>query len=302
MGIRGRLTLLLAAGTAVAFLALVSLETGWEGSWLRWLMAALVLFGVQSTMLFMAADRWVVRPLRLLRQAVRRTAEGQAQVEVPVLRGKEVGELAEAIDSMRAKVIQERLHLEQLLGERTRELTEASARLDRLAVTDGLTGVLNHRRFFEAMGAEVLRSDRHQRPLSVLMVDVDHFKKVNDAMGHPAGDTLLRQLAEVLGADLRQSDLIARYGGEEFAILLPESTKGVAMAVAERMRVAVEQRLNAQGTWPIRVTVSIGVATSPEDGRTAEEIVGASNEAMYVAKRQGRNRVVAARRSQSALL
>jgi diguanylate cyclase (GGDEF)-like protein len=128
------------------------------------------------------------------------------------------------------------------------------------------------------------------------MIDVDFFKRVNDSMGHPAGDQLLRQLAQVLGTDLRQTDLLARYGGEEFGVLLPETTKSEALQVGERMRQAVEERLNAGGqTWPARVTVSIGVATFPEDGRDAEQVLLAADQALYLAKRQGRNRVVGAK-------
>jgi diguanylate cyclase (GGDEF)-like protein len=170
-----------------------------------------------------------------------------------------------------------------------------NARLERLAVTDGLTGVYNHRRFQEAINAELLRSERHKRPMGVLMIDVDFFKKVNDAMGHPAGDELLRRLAEVLSADLRQTDLIARYGGEEFAVVLPETTKSEALQVGERMRLAVEEKLNRGTPWPTKVTVSVGVATYPEDGKTPEQLISAADQAMYVAKRQGRNRVVGAR-------
>jgi diguanylate cyclase (GGDEF)-like protein len=174
-------------------------------------------------------------------------------------------------------------------------LQDANARLERLAVTDGLTGVFNHRRFQEQLQGELIRSERHKRPLGVLMVDVDFFKKVNDSMGHPAGDELLRRLAAVLSTDLRQTDMIARYGGEEFAVILPETTKSEAMQVAERMRQAVEERINTGTPWPTRVTVSIGVATFPEDGTTGEAVLTAADQAMYVAKRQGRNRVIGAR-------
>ncbi len=113
------------------------------------------------------------------------------------------------------------------MAERTRELQEVNARLERLAVTDGLTGLYNHRRFQETPGvrAVALRAAPTGRP-GVLMVDVDLFKRVNDSMGHPAGDELLRRLAEVLWPKTRQTDLLARYGGEEFAVMLPETPQG----------------------------------------------------------------------------
>lgn len=262
----------------------------------NWLaVGSLLVFLVVGGLLFMGLDRLVVRPVRTLQQAVRRMGEGHLATRVPPLRGSELRELTDTINRMASQLQHERENLERTVADRTRELQEANARLERLAVTDGLTGVFNHRRFQEAMQAELLRAERHRRPVSVLMVDVDYFKKVNDAMGHPAGDELLRRLAQVLGADLRQTDLIARYGGEEFAVILPETTKSEAMQVAERMRAAVEERINEGSTWPTRVTVSIGVATFPDDGKSGELIVSAADQAMYVAKRQGRNRVIGSR-------
>jgi diguanylate cyclase (GGDEF)-like protein len=263
----------------------------------RWRLGlgALALFGVLSVMLYLGLDRLVVKPIRTLQQAARRMGEGHLTTRAPPLRGVELGELADTMNKMAAALQHEREDLEQLVAERTRELSELNARLERLSVTDGLTGIYNHRRFQEAINAELLRSERHKRPMAVLMIDVDFFKKVNDAMGHPAGDELLRRLAEVLSADLRQTDLIARYGGEEFAVILPETTKSEALQVGERMRAAVEERLNQGTPWPSKVTVSIGVATYPEDGKSAEQLIYAADQAMYVAKRQGRNRVVGAR-------
>lgn len=255
-----------------------------------------LVFSVVGSLLFFGLDRLVVKPVRTLQQAVRRMGEGHLATRVPPLRGSELRELTDTINRMASQLQHERENLERTVADRTRELQEANARLERLAVTDGLTGVFNHRRFQEAMQAELLRAERHRRPMSVLMVDVDYFKKVNDALGHPAGDELLRRLAQVLGADLRQTDLIARYGGEEFAVVLPETTKSEAMQVAERMRAAVEERINDGATsWPTRVTVSIGVATFPDDGKAGEHIVAAADQAMYVAKRQGRNRVIGSR-------
>jgi diguanylate cyclase (GGDEF)-like protein len=263
----------------------------------RWRLGlgAMALFGVLSVMLYVGLDRLVVGPVRALQQAARRMGEGHLGTRAPPLPGVELGELSDAMNRMAAVLQHERDNLESVVAERTRELSELNARLERLAVTDGLTGLYNHRRFQEAINAELLRSERHKRQLAVLMIDVDFFKKVNDAMGHPAGDELLRRLAEVLSKDLRQTDLIARYGGEEFAAILPETTRSEALQVGERMRAAVEERINQGTPWPTKVTVSIGVATYPEDGTTAERLIQAADQAMYVAKRQGRNRVVAAR-------
>lgn len=281
--------------TVSARYSLDRLEAGFARTRMRLLMGALALFGVLGAMLFIGLDRLVVRPVRALQQAARRMGEGHLATRAPALGRSELGELSTTMNRMAAALQHERENLEHVVAERTRELQELNTRLERLAVTDGLTGVFNHRRFQEAITAELLRSERHKRPLAVLMIDVDFFKKVNDAMGHPAGDELLRRLAEVLGADLRQTDLIARYGGEEFAVILPETTKSEALQVGERMRTAVEEQINRDTPWPVKVTVSVGVATYPEDGKTTEHLIHAADQAMYVAKRQGRNRVVGAR-------
>ena len=283
-------------GTVPASYSLDRLSAQLQRTRLRLGLTSLVLFLILGTILFFGLDRLVVRPVRTLQQAVRRMGEGHLATRVPPLRGSELGELTNTINRMASALQHERENLERSVTERTKELQEANARLERLAVTDGLTGVFNHRRFQEQLQAEILRSERHKRPMGVLMVDVDFFKKVNDAMGHPAGDELLRRLAEVLSVDLRQTDMIARYGGEEFAVLLPETTKSEAMQVAERMRIAVETKINDGSTpWPTKVTVSIGVGTFPEDGKSGEQVLVAADQAMYVAKRQGRNRVIGAR-------
>jgi diguanylate cyclase (GGDEF)-like protein len=218
--------------------------------------------------------------------------EGALHVRAPQLRGREMADLSENINRMATALQAQRDNLEHAVEERTKELQELNVRLERLAVTDGLTGVYNHRRFQEQLAAELLRSGRSGRPMSVLMVDVDWFKRVNDAMGHPAGDELLRRLAVVLGTGLRATDLLARYGGEEFAVILPETPRSEATAVAERMRSAVEEQVNAGSRWTQKVTVSIGVATWPENGKTAQTLLVAADEAMYAAKHGGRNQVV----------
>lgn len=281
--------------TVSATFSLDHLEATLARSRVKWTVGALVLFLLIGGLTFLGLDVLAVRPVRALQQAVRRMGEGHLSTRAPPLRGSELAELSDNVNRMAQALQAERENLERTVAERTRELQEANARLERLAVTDGLTGLYNHRRFYEALHTELLRSDRHRRPLAVLMIDVDFFKRVNDALGHPIGDDLLRRLAEVLSKDLRQTDLIARYGGEEFAVILPETSKAEALQVAERMRAAVESKVNEGGPWRQTVTVSIGVAVFPEDGRSAEPLLAAADAAMYVAKRQGRNRVVGSR-------
>jgi diguanylate cyclase (GGDEF)-like protein len=163
----------------------------------------------------------------------------------------------------------------------------------RLAVTDGLTGLYNHKHFQEGLAAEMGRARRYGHPLSLLLLDIDHFKAYNDVRGHQAGDQLLRELAGLFQSLARQNDLVARYGGEEFAFLLPQSDKRQALALAKRLCRAVERR-SCRGEEAIpggRLTVSLGVASYPEDVQQPQDLVGAADQALYGAKRKGRNRV-----------
>ncbi|MBI3374964.1 MAG: diguanylate cyclase [Betaproteobacteria bacterium] len=160
--------------------------------------------------------------------------------------------------------------------------------LQRQAVTDGLTGLYNRRFLDRSLQSEYSRAVRYNSPLSVLLLDADHFKRVNDAHGHEKGDQVLKAIAQIMKAALRINDLPCRYGGEEFLAILPESLPEGAHAVAERIRTVVEQSEIAG----IRVTVSVGVASFPEVGYgSAEALVQAADQALYGAKSSGRNRV-----------
>lgn len=179
------------------------------------------------------------------------------------------------------------------------QLREVSAELDRLARTDALTGIANRRSFFEMLGAEFRRSRRYARQLSVLMLDLDHFKVVNDQYGHPFGDHVLRRLAEVVSESIRESDLVGRYGGEEFAVALPEAGAEQAMRAAEKLRLAIEATefradgVPPDGEPPVRITISLGVASlSPDDDEDEFELIRRADQALYEAKRTGRNRSV----------
>ena len=173
-----------------------------------------------------------------------------------------------------------------------------------LALQDELTGLANRRALEQMLANEVERAQRHGRPLSILMADIDHFKAINDTHGHRAGDEVLRELARVLADKLRSIDRAARYGGEEFCVLMPDTPAEEARRVAERIRRAVEAHTfvveSEDGEPPIglRLTVSAGVAGLPEDAATLEALVDAADRALYDAKRQGRNRVVVADRVQ----
>lgn len=160
--------------------------------------------------------------------------------------------------------------------------------LSQMASTDGLTQLANRRRFTETFRLEMARARRTGAPLSLLLADVDHLKKVNDTYGHPAGDAAIRHVADTLECGRREIDLVARLGGEEFGVLLPGSDSPGAVVVARRFQSSL-----AASTVPLVgiVTVSIGVATFPEDGSGEEELVAAADHRLYAAKAEGRNRV-----------
>lgn len=186
--------------------------------------------------------------------------------------------------------------LEAKITERTQELAEANSRLAQLAVTDGLTGLFNHRHLHERLALEVERSARNGLPLSLLMIDVDHFKNYNDQHGHPAGDEVLRQLARIMGDGRRANDFVARYGGEEFSIVLVDTPKLTAAQVAERLRARVAEYPFAHREQQPggKVSISLGVSSFPDDATDSEGLIRAADDALYLAKRNGRDRCVLA--------
>jgi diguanylate cyclase (GGDEF)-like protein/PAS domain S-box-containing protein len=177
-----------------------------------------------------------------------------------------------------------------------RDITErkaTEARLRELATTDSLTGLFNRRHFMELAEREFARAKRYQGTRTMLMMDIDHFKRVNDTHGHDVGDEVLRELARISRTALRELDILGRLGGEEFGVLLPETDAGPAMEVAERLRRAIEQSPMTTGAGEMRITVSIGAATSKGDAETVDTLLKRADVALYEAKQSGRNRVVA---------
>ena len=175
------------------------------------------------------------------------------------------------------------------------DLRRALEQLEQLALQDPLTGLANRRRFTERFDYDVAQAARTKTPLSLLMVDIDHFKAINDEYGHLAGDSCLKALAKLLTATVRAIDLVARFGGEEFVVLLPDTSVTQSFIAGERMRCAVQARPVAirEGTPPVAVTVSVGAATSEGSSPKLEEILARADEAVYRAKRAGRNQVCA---------
>jgi diguanylate cyclase (GGDEF)-like protein len=183
--------------------------------------------------------------------------------------------------------------LERKVAERTRQLAIANERLERLSLTDALTGLANRRRFEEALNTEWDRAIWAGSPLALAMVDVDHFKRYNDHYGHPAGDECLHRVASLLKLHSPAGHLVARYGGEEFAIVMPDTGIGAAGEFAEHLRTAVLALALPHPMVADRVvTASIGVAAAiPSPGTTADQLIEQADIELYRAKRAGRNRV-----------
>lgn len=167
-------------------------------------------------------------------------------------------------------------------------------RIQELAITDGLTGIYVRRHFLERLGEEMPRAKKHNLKLSMLMVDLDHFKQCNDTYGHLVGDIVLKEIARIMKEHIRQVDLLGRYGGEEFVIALPDTDKSSAAHVADRIRQSVEKYRFKAYDETITMTISIGVATYPDDGSDVAVLIDRADQALYKAKAEGRNKVISA--------
>ncbi|MHB1233543.1 MAG: GGDEF domain-containing protein [Burkholderiales bacterium] len=219
-----------------------------------------------------ALARSVLAGIDILGQGVMRLASGELSHWVTKVHDDELGMLATSFNAMASK------------------LEESQSALYELATRDGLTRLYNHRTFYTLLSDELARLQRFKRPVSLLMLDIDRFKRVNDTYGHQAGDAVIRDMSELISQQLRTIDRVCRYGGEEIAVILPEIDPDAAANIAERLRASVETHLFEVGAT-VRITISIGVASSPTDGGSADTLVAAADAALYVAKRSGRNQI-----------
>ena len=243
------------------------------------------------------------RQLRGFSVAIQRLAAGNWHARVAYAAHDELGNLArtfnemaqqlqqafEAQEQQREELLAQKVELERMHLELTQlntDLVEANRALAQAAITDGLTGLKNHRAFQEALHSVAQMAERLQQPLALIMLDIDHFKQFNDRFGHPAGDELLRQVAQVLRESARAYDVAARYGGEEFALLLPNTALEQAVQVAERLRLQIRAIEDPHAP----VSASFGIATY-RYGTPPATLVYEADAALYRAKRAGRNRV-----------
>jgi len=214
----------------------------------------------------------LVDRLYILLEGVRRVEAGELDIEIPVNSDDEVGELTSAFNRMTQTTRRQR---DRLLQE---------------TITDSLTGAYNQRHFRRMLGQEFDRARRASQPLALLMIDIDHFKRYNDSLGHEFGNELLRKIVQLLREHLRESDTLARYGGDELSIILPNTAPEPARGIAHKLHEAVQgaRFLGADALPEKRVSVSIGVSSFPEDAASANDLVQCADEALYAAKMAGR--------------
>ncbi len=185
-------------------------------------------------------------------------------------------------------------HLAEYFNHLLQTIQEYSSKLEKMSACDPLTGLFNRRKFEEFLHHEILRANRHQRGFSVIMVDLDNFKYINDTFGHPVGDLVLKELAIMLSEGLRSGDVLARLGGDEFAIILPETPAANGLQVATKLHKTLAEREFELTVGKIRSTASFSLVSFPEDGKTEEEIYSAMDVVLYKAKKHGKNQVMTA--------
>jgi len=216
------------------------------------------------------------------------TAEDNAEKHLAFLNGAN-DFLNKPVDSLE---LQARVNVHHRLARIIRELEESKRALAEQATTDTLTKLKNRRLFYSQAAQNLASCRRNKRDMSLLLLDIDHFKKVNDTFGHHAGDEVLVKVAELLTRMVRGGDTVARFGGEEFAVLLPETNRLGAAVLGERIRAAIEQeQINVNGHL-IPVTVSIGITTlAAEDVESIDQLLNIADQRLYLAKNSGRNRI-----------
>lgn len=246
------------------------------------LWSLLLIVGMGLVIVSIFVSRRVSEPLISLTETAKKIAAGNLKERASVKSQDELGELAESLNIM----------VESFQKEHT-ELEETNKKLAATAIRDGLTGLYNHYRFQEMLDSEYRRAKRYSLPLCLIMMDIDNFKLINDTYGHQFGDFVLEELADIINASIRDTDIASRYGGEEFTVILPNTSLDGSFAVAEKLRLAVANRVFKQDDLTTRLTLTVGISSLAEEGiNTKEDLVKHADEAMYEGKIRGKNMVV----------
>ncbi|MFE8069430.1 diguanylate cyclase [Marinobacteraceae bacterium S3BR75-40.1] len=249
-------------------------------------------------------QRWLLRPIAGLAQQLTNVAQGDFRhlsatgVEELDVITRGANTMVDEIADREERLLQAQRELENRVQERTVELTEANQELARIATTDPLTGLMNRRSFFEVGARELARIQRQDGLSCVVMLDLDHFKQINDTYGHSVGDRVLVSISRIFRQELRASDLAARLGGEEFGLLLPDTSLDQARSLVERVRRQVADNEFATGDEVLSLTLSAGIAPCDRNSRGLESVLQQADRALYEAKRNGRNRVALAESSE----
>ncbi len=252
------------------------------------------------------AARKISHPLEVMAEVADEIARGNYGITLDLSANREINTLAVSFNRMSMKLKEQREVLlkqiamleaqKQEIAAQNEELAEANARLELIAITDQLTGAYNRRYIMREIEQELAISIRHGLPLSIIMIDIDHFKNVNDTHGHQVGDEVLKEIVQVLSASIRTSDLLGRYGGEEFIVIAPLTGLQETLILAERLRETASK-------WPfettygfLKLTISLGVATydgksEAYPGTLLDQLLAQADTEMYKAKALGRNRV-----------
>lgn len=238
--------------------------------------AVILVVTLISALLVFILNQSIILPIRRLMEGVRKFAGGNFAAQVPITSQDEVGELSGAFNDMAKNIRTDR------------------QKLTALTTLDEKTGLFNFRHFKLSVNEEIKRAERYSRHLSLVMIDIDHFKHYNDTNGHPMGDLLLKELSLILKESIRETDMVARFGGEEFILLLPETPRREALKLAESLRLRIKNHVfPMEEKQPNKdLTVSMGVASFPSRNVVSSDtLLERADKALYKAKKQGRNRV-----------
>lgn len=258
---------------------------------------------------FLALSFIIVRPVSVMSRSLNNSVDKDGKIigEVPVISNDEFGQLAELFNNLSSQLndANERLQSKvqfadkqliktnRQLVKQSDELKQISENLKKMSITDELTGLFNRRRFDELMQSEMELSHRHGDTSSILIIDIDHFKLINDQHGHPCGDSVLKDTAELLKSKFRKTDILCRIGGEEFVALCKRADKTSALDIAENIRYILEHTTIYYGETEINITISIGIATvtGKSTDRDRDNMYRYADIALYHSKESGRNRV-----------